>query len=144
MIVCPDPIRETLLEDARAGAPAEVCGVLGGEFGRERSRIRSHYPAENVASDPQIRYQIAPREQLELFERLEDRGEEIVGFVHSHPEGPATPSATDVADATWPDRSYVIVSLPGDDVTSWRWRSGRDEFEREACEVSSGSGVQTR
>lgn len=133
MIVCPDPIRETLLEDARAGAPAEICGVLGGEFGRERSRIRSVHSAENAANDPRTRYRIAPREQLAIFERLEGRGEDIVGFVHSHPEGSATPSATDVADAAWPDRSYVIVSPVEGRVTSWRWRSDRNEFEREAC-----------
>jgi proteasome lid subunit RPN8/RPN11 len=39
------------------------------------------------------------------------RPTEVVGFYHSHPEGPDGPSATDRAQARWPDHVYVIVSL---------------------------------
>jgi proteasome lid subunit RPN8/RPN11 len=38
---------------------------------------------------------------------------EVVGFYHSHPAGPDGPSATDRAQARWPDHVYVIVSLGG-------------------------------
>ncbi|MGQ3411360.1 desampylase [Natrinema sp. LN54] len=133
MIALPTAIREAILERARGGRPAEICGVLGGEYEPEgRSRVRSQYPAENVAETPRTRYEIDPEEQLAIFDRLEDRGEEIVGFYHSHPRGPPRPSATDAAQATWPDRSYLIVSLEPLGVGSWRWRTGDQErFERE-------------
>ena len=108
-LLVPKGTHETLVEAALEGAPREVCGVLGGEFGRDRSRVRSVYPATNAAETPQSRYRIDPEEQLEIFERLEARGEDIVGFYHSHPRGPSAPSETDVEGATWPDRSYVIV-----------------------------------
>ncbi|WP_120245284.1 desampylase [Halopiger aswanensis] len=123
-LVVPEAVRDAVLERVRDGSPHEICGVFGGDFDPRRSRVRSQYPAENVAETPRTRYRIDPEEQLAIFERLEDRGEEIVGFYHSHPQGPPRPSATDAAQATWPDRSYLIVSLEPFAVGSWRWRSG--------------------
>ncbi|QFU82470.1 desampylase [Natronorubrum aibiense] len=132
-LVVPTAIRDAILERAHNGRPEEICGVFGGEYDPDgRSRVRSQYPAENVAETPRTRYRIDPETQLEIFERLEDRGEEIVGFYHSHPSGPPRPSETDVAQATWPDRSYLIVSLEPREVGSWRWRADDDRFEREA------------
>ncbi|OIB58529.1 desampylase [Natrialba sp. SSL1] len=122
-LVLPDEIRTQLCERARTGTPEEICGILGGTFDADRSQVASAYPATNVADTPRTRYRIDPEEQLECFERLEAAGEEIVGFYHSHPNGPARPSETDVEAATWPDRSYVIVSLEPFAVGSWRWRS---------------------
>ncbi|MFC7214497.1 desampylase [Saliphagus sp. GCM10025334] len=146
-LVLPDSIERAILEAARASAPEECCGVLGGEFGPDVSHARSHYPARNVADEPRTRYRIDPEEQLAIFERLEARDEEIVGFYHSHPRGPPGPSATDAEWAAWPGRSYVIISLEGssgddDDalVRSWRWRDASDEdgqFERERLEYST-------
>lgn len=120
---------------AREGRPEEICGIFGGEYEKTgRSIVRSQYPAANVAEAPRTRYRIGPEEQLEIFERLEGRGEEIVGFYHSHPRGPTRPSETDAANATWPDRSYLIVSLDPFEIGSWRWREsdeGEGQFERE-------------
>ena len=132
-LLVPAAIRDAILERARNGRPEEICGIFGGEYDHDgRSRVRSQYPAENVAETPRTRYRIDPEAQLELFDRLEERGEEIVGFYHSHPRGPARPSETDVAQATWPDRSYLIVSLEPHEVGSWRWQADDDRFEREA------------
>ncbi len=131
-LVVPTALRETILERARDGRPEEICGVFGGDYDPDgRSRVRSQYPADNVAETPRTRYRIDPEAQLELFDRLEERGEEIVGFYHSHPRGPPRPSDTDVAQATWPDRSYLIVSLEPREVGSWRWRADDERFERE-------------
>ncbi|ELY48707.1 desampylase [Natronorubrum bangense] len=132
-LVVPIAIRDAILERARDGHPEEVCGVFGGGYDPDgRSRVHSQYPADNVAETPRTRYRIDPEAQLELFDRLEERGEEIVGFYHTHPRGPPRPSDTDVARATWPDRSYLIVSLEPHEIGSWRWRADDERFEREA------------
>ncbi|THE65125.1 M67 family peptidase [Salinadaptatus halalkaliphilus] len=138
-LVLPSDLREAILERARTGDPREVCGVLGGSFDPDSSRVRSQYPADNVADHPRTRYRIDPEEQLAIFERLEDRGEEIVGFYHSHPRGPPRPSETDAEAATWPDRSYLIVSLSPLDIGSWRWRSGDSGTEDSSDRESTGS-----
>jgi proteasome lid subunit RPN8/RPN11 len=147
-IVIPESIREQILAHAREGAPEEVCGVLSGTENADEHhdeadhRVEVHHPAENVAERPRTRYEIDPREQLELMETIEDAGREVVGFYHSHPEGPAGPSATDSAQATWPGRSYVIVSLEGTpdesegeaaSLGSWRWTG--EEFVEESVRV---------
>lgn len=142
MIVLPSSVRDTIVERAREGTPEEICGVLGGTYEPHGwSRVRSQYPADNAADRPRTRYRIDPEEQLAIFERIERCGEEIVGFYHSHPRGPSRPSETDEAQATWPDRSYVIVSLDPRSIGSWRWREPHDDtgaetaqFEREQFE----------
>ena len=132
MIVLPAALRDAIRERAREGRPAEICGVLGGAYEPEgTSRVRSQYPADNVAANPRTRYEIDPEQQLAIFDRLEDRGEEIVGFYHSHPRGPAHPSETDAELATWPDRSYVIVSLEPREIGSWRWRTEAEHGDDE-------------
>jgi proteasome lid subunit RPN8/RPN11 len=40
-----------------------------------------------------------------------ERGFEIVGFYHSHPDHPAQWSKTDLAEAHWIGCSYVITSV---------------------------------
>jgi len=144
VIVLPPAIREVIFERAREGSPDEICGVLGGTYEPEgTSRVHSQYPADNVAENPRTRYEIDPEQQLAIFDRLEARGEEIVGFYHSHPRGPARPSEADAALATWPDRSYLIVSLEPHEIGSWRWRARADRdgvdadgrFERERLVV---------
>jgi proteasome lid subunit RPN8/RPN11 len=71
------------------------------------------------------------------MDAIEDRGDDVVGFYHSHPAGPPGPSNTDAAQATWPDHSYVIVSFEGDvaSVGSWRWTG--EEFSEETVAVES-------
>jgi len=144
VIVLPSSIRDAIVDRARESAPEESCGVLGGSYEPiGQSVVRSQYPAENVADRPRTRYRIDPEDQLAIFESIEARGEAIVGFYHSHPRGPPEPSATDNAQATWPDRSYVIVSLDPLAVGSWRWRTATDNheetgaFEREPIEIES-------
>lgn len=127
---------DAIVEHARDGVPHEICGVLGGEYGDERSRVGSVHRAENVANDPETRYYIDPEDQLELIDGIEDGGNDVVGFYHSHPAGPTGPSMTDVDRATWPGYSYVIVALDGEPfVGAWRWNGEDERFEQETVRV---------
>lgn len=127
---------EAVVDAARDGAPAEVCGVLAGEHGDEESRAVEAHPTTNVADEPRTRYELDPEEQLQVIEAVEDRDLDVVGFYHSHPAGPPRPSGTDVAQATWSGYSYVVCSLAGDvRVGSWRWDREAGSFEREAVVV---------
>lgn len=135
---------DRIVDHATTGAPAEVCGVLGGPAesdgdggGGHDRRAESALPVENVADERRRRYELDPAEQLRRIEEVEDLGGTVVGFYHSHPRGPAGPSETDRSLATWPDASYVIVSLAGDEPTvgSWRWTGER--FVRETVTVKN-------
>ena len=138
MLEVPRSAYDAVVAHAVDGAPAEVCGLLGGAFGEDRSHVAVVERATNVADAPEHEYAIEPSEQLELMDRFEADGHEVVGFYHSHPRGPARPSATDVARATWPSRSYLVVDLAGDHpvVGAWRWDGDRRRFVREVLDVA--------
>lgn len=136
-IVLPEPIADALCEHARSGAPEEVVGVLAGTHGESRSMVTRAYRARNAANDPRTRYEIAPTEEFELLERIDDAGIECVGFYHSHPRGPLKPSRIDAQHAAWPGYSYLIVSLTQTasdaSIGSWRWNG--EGFERESVRI---------
>lgn len=141
---------EEILAHAREGAPEEICGVLGGERDERPTgdevtradgprhehshdeddpdadrdgvnRVRSVYRAENVAHSPRRTYLIDPEAQLAIMEKIEDRGQDVVGFYHSHPVGPPRPSPVDETRATWVGYSYAICLPRIPFVGSWRW-----------------------
>ena len=131
----PNSARETISDHAREGAPEEIVGMLAGHRG-DTSTVERVFPAENVANTPTRRYEIAPEAELELLDRIDEAGLDVVGFYHSHPKGPLEPSAVDARLAAWPGYSYVIVSLSEDHPTLGSWRWDGDQFERETvCRV---------
>jgi proteasome lid subunit RPN8/RPN11 len=114
--------RTALLDHARAGAvrdpPAEICGVLVGERGPP-DRVTAIRRVPNVATHPRTAYELDPAATVAAIDRIEDRGDDAVGFYHSHPESEPLPSATDRARATWPGYVYCIVSPP-DSIRAYR------------------------
>jgi proteasome lid subunit RPN8/RPN11 len=94
--------------------PHESCGVLLGRAdGVGRHVTRAVRCANAHADSPRNRYQIDPRELLRIEREARVRGEEVVGFYHSHPDHPARPSGTDLAEAHWLGCSYVITRVVG-------------------------------
>jgi len=93
--------------------PHECCGVLLGQFADDGSRtVTSIARAGNTREDsPHNRYNIDPKELIRIQREGRERGEDIVGFYHSHPDHPAQWSSTDLAEAHWFGCSYVITSV---------------------------------
>jgi len=126
---------DSILEHAREGKPHEICGVLGGERRDGDALVEFTRRVENVSETPRVNYLMEPEEQLEAIDEVEEDSE-VVGFYHSHPEGPESPSETDSDRANWPGHSYVIVSLGPDEpfVGSWEWTG--DAFDDEEVEIT--------
>ena len=93
--------------------PHECCGVLLGRFDDDGSRTVSRVArCGNTRLDSlHNRYSIDPRELIRIQREGRERGEDIVGFYHSHPDHPAQWSPTDLAEAHWFGCSYVITSV---------------------------------
>jgi desampylase len=106
-------LHRRLLAEAAATPHVEVCGLLIGT-----DRIERIIPTENVADDPAIAFEINP---AALFAAIrEDRGGNgrVLGYYHSHPAGPPTPSLRDQAQAMADGRAWIII---GDgQLTAWR------------------------
>ncbi|HZQ94822.1 MAG TPA: M67 family metallopeptidase [Candidatus Sulfotelmatobacter sp.] len=93
--------------------PYECCGILLGRFHEDGSRIVTNVArCGNTRTDSaHNRYNIDPRELVRIQREGRERGEDIVGFYHSHPDHPAQWSQTDFAEAHWLGCSYVITSV---------------------------------
>ncbi|HEY1679307.1 MAG TPA: M67 family metallopeptidase [Candidatus Sulfotelmatobacter sp.] len=93
--------------------PHECCGVLLGSFSDDGGRVvTSAVRAGNTRTDSaHNRYNIDPKELVRIQREGRERGEDIVGFYHSHPDHPAQWSSTDFAEAHWIGCSYVITSV---------------------------------
>lgn len=92
--------------------PHECCGVLLGDLGNGRNVVKATARCSNTRGDsPHNRYNIDPRELVKTQREGRERGLEIVGFYHSHPDNPAMWSKTDLDEAHWIGCSYVITSV---------------------------------
>jgi proteasome lid subunit RPN8/RPN11 len=93
--------------------PNECCGVLLGQMEDDGTRVVTLTArCGNTRSDsPQNRYHIDPKELVRIQREGRERGEDIIGFYHSHPDHPAQWSSTDLAEAHWFGCSYVITAV---------------------------------
>jgi proteasome lid subunit RPN8/RPN11/molybdopterin converting factor small subunit len=105
-IVIPRDQVDELIAHARREYPNECCGLLSGR-GSETTRV---YQMRNIQASPVV-YQMDPKEQLDVFNRIDNDGEELIAIYHSHTHSPAYPSQTDIRLAYYPESVYVIVSL---------------------------------
>jgi proteasome lid subunit RPN8/RPN11 len=79
-----------------ANAPLEACGLLAGK----NFQASTVFLVRNQAQSP-VRFVMDPIEQLNAFEWIDSNGLDLVGIFHSHPSGPETVSATDIAEAAY-------------------------------------------
>jgi proteasome lid subunit RPN8/RPN11 len=88
--------------------------VLLGRFDDSGAKIVSRVVrcGNTRADSPHNRYNIDPRDLFRIEREGRERGEDVVGYYHSHPDHPAKWSTTDLAEAHWCfGRSFVITSV---------------------------------
>jgi proteasome lid subunit RPN8/RPN11 len=111
--------------------PYECCGAL---LGRESVAQEAFALPNTTEEGPRRRFLVRPDDYRVAEKRARERGLDLLGFYHSHPDHPAVPSQYDL-DHAWPSFSYVIVSVmagePGD-VRSWRLSDDRARFDEES------------
>src|SRR5437899_11076973 len=138
-LVFPEVLRQELIDHAREGDPDEVCGMLAGRDGQVERVFRVRNTADEVTAESglfrdratgvaaagrrAVHYYMDPREQLRVYNEIDDLGLDLVGYYHSHTHTEARPSPTDVRLATDLVSVYVLVSLSDDrfpPVRAWR------------------------
>ena len=90
-----------MLEHVNQQVPLEACGLLAGK----NDQVEKVILVRNQAQSP-ARFVMDPYEQLEAFDWIDAHGLELLGIFHSHPAGPETASATDIAEA-----AYEVVHI---------------------------------
>ncbi len=107
-------VLEALQGEAAKALPDECCGILLGS----ENRIEAIVPTRNIHPSPQTRFEIDPQALVDAHRTARAGGPQIIGYYHSHPDGPAQPSATDSALANRDGTVWAIVGQT--DVTFWR------------------------
>ena len=138
MRTTPD-ILDALRAHGQATYPEECCGFLLGQATAQGNHVVAVSPVENrQATGRERRYSITPQDYHAADRLARRQGLDIVGFYHSHPDHPARPSATDLAEATFPGYTYVIVSIrdgQGADLTAWSLAPDRSRFDAETIDL---------
>lgn len=157
-----DDCYQAIVEAAVAGYPKECCGLLVGRRGAredqpseadrtvvevvaldnawEPSLLDYTDPAGDGAHSARDRYWIDPADMLAVQRSARERGLEVIGVFHSHPDHVAVPSECDRTLA-WPVYSYIIVSVMAGqvaDLKSWRLND-QNQFEPEPVKMIGGS-----
>lgn len=108
---------------AEAAYPYEGCGVLVGIPGEDHTAVTEVLEGRNLVTDRRHdRYELDPRDIIRAEKQARARGEEVVGFFHTHPDHPARPSQFD-ADHAWAGYQYVVIAVHGGRqvrATAWR------------------------
>ena len=144
MLVLTEELAERVRAHATESYPHECCGALLGIEREDARELLEVFPLVNRREDsPRNRFSIAPDDFRAAEQAAAERGLELVGWYHSHPDHPARPSEYDREHA-WPWYSYVIVSVVErrpEQITSWRLADDRARFEPEEMEVRRSPSV---
>jgi [CysO sulfur-carrier protein]-S-L-cysteine hydrolase len=138
VIELPSDMVDEIVAHAGEEAPNEACGIIAGLEGRPVHVYR----VRNAEASP-TNYRFDGREQIRVFDEIEDKGWDILGFYHSHTGSEASPSRTDRARALWrdpvtgeevpvyPGTVHVIASIQGPqpEVRAFRFDGGEVEEE---------------
>ena len=110
--------------------PKEACGILLSHSEKAR-HIQEVYPTKNVHSEDQAkRYLVDPLEFIDVDKWAEERGLDICGFYHSHPDHPSAPSEYD-GKMAWEGYLYIILSIKAgkfNDARAWIYDSEKQCF----------------
>ena len=133
-------VAENHLDEMRAHGeqdyPFECCGLLLGNFtGDGRKDVVETYAISNAREEAakRNRFLIRPEELMRGEKYAREKGLDVIGFYHSHPDDRAVPSRYDLEHA-WPTYSYIVVSVEDTravDLRSWEMEADRSRFNAE-------------
>ena len=124
--------------------PYECCGLMLGRFADGQKQVVETYAISNAREEQakRNRFLIRPDELMRGEKYARDKGLDVVGFYHSHPDDVAVPSPYDLEHA-WPTYSYIVMSVEKGravDLRSWEMEADRSKFNEEEIVTPSPSG----
>jgi proteasome lid subunit RPN8/RPN11 len=96
-----------IVEQALREFPNECCGVIASDGGGRPVRV---FPMRNADASPAT-YRLDGKEQLRVFDEIDDNGWDLWAIYHSHTHSEAYPSETDRRLAFYPEARYILLSL---------------------------------
>lgn len=128
-VLLPPDLRDAILTAARAAYPRECCGLVEGVREGDLFRVVALHVARNLAGED-TRFEIDPRDHIAAVKSARANGRAVIGCYHSHPNGRAVPSQTDLAGAG--EDGFLWLIAAGDAVAGFVHAGG--VFQ--ACDVT--------
>jgi [CysO sulfur-carrier protein]-S-L-cysteine hydrolase len=133
----PAQLLAEMVAHARAELPNECCGLLAGRVEGGVGRVERWYPLVNAAASP-VEYDADPRNLLDAFREMRERGLAEVAFYHSHPTSDPIPSRKDLERNFYGEAVvHFIISLRGGEPVVRAWRLGPETFREAEWEVTA-------
>lgn len=132
MIRFEGPAKAAMISIGEKGFPHEICGLMLGKGGETRI-VTEIFECGNLNKlKPETRYDMDPKDYLRGEKLAREKGLDVVGIFHSHPDHPDQASETD-RQAAWPGFSYVIMSIQKGKFASMRsWvLNDQEKFDEE-------------
>jgi len=95
-----------IVEQGLREFPNECCGLIAAADG-----VPTKVFAMTNADASPVTYRLDGKEQLRVFDQMDDEGLELWAIYHSHTHSEAYPSETDIKLAFYPDARYILLSL---------------------------------
>jgi proteasome lid subunit RPN8/RPN11 len=101
----------TMVAHAERTYPNECCGAMLGRDDGARKLVVDAVPLENAFAGAQAeRYELRPEDLLAADRAARQRGLDVIGIFHSHPDCDAYFSDTDLKNSC-PWYSFVVLSI---------------------------------
>lgn len=115
-----------MVRHARATAPIEDCGLLGGRIEGDVKKVEKVFYLTNTDQSEE-HFSLDPKEQFAAVKELREQGLVLLGNWHSHPASPSRPSEEDKRLAFDTQASYFILSLNGGEPVLNSFQVSRDK-----------------
>jgi proteasome lid subunit RPN8/RPN11 len=95
-----------IVEQGLREFPNECCGVIAAADGVPVKV----FTMTNADASP-VTYRLDGKEQLRVFDKIDEQGWDLWAIYHSHTHSEAYPSETDTRLAFYPDARYLLLTL---------------------------------
>ena len=96
-----------IVEQGLREFPNECCGVIAANGDGRPVKV---FTMKNADASP-VTYRLDGKEQLQVFDEMDEQGWELWAIYHSHTHSEAYPSDTDRRLAFYPESRYMVLSL---------------------------------
>lgn len=138
MIRISEELVRRIEDHGQATYPEECCGILLGSNEGDETVITGMAELDNYQPENRRRrFLITPGQYLQAERIAYDRGLELLGFYHSHPDHPAIPSEFDREHAL-PWFTYLVLAVErgrSKAITAWHLSETRESFIEKSLAV---------
>ena len=111
MIRIESEVWQSMVKHAREAYPNECCGAMLGSTDGETKNVKVGMVLENAFVGAQAaRYELRPEDLLAADKAAREKGMDLIGIYHSHPDCDAYFSKTDLQNSC-PWYSFVVLSI---------------------------------